>query len=329
MLGRSSLKEWLDFMSVEVPPIHRRRIADLLDTSIRTLRSGTEDLRFQEVGVRANVVPPDLRVVLSMLTDFYTNRVYYVGPLRESPQFIYNLPPYPELTHVGLKGEFTAPVLEHFKGTQVEYPLPPELVRKSHRVDKAPLTYALRVWLEAMGLLEGVTTTDRGKMGTELAVQSAGVSRSLDLTSVGVGVSQVLPTLVMGLIAPPGTTFLLEQPELHLHPKVQAVLADFLLGLTSVGKQCIVETHSEYLVNRLRRRVAEDESNTLSGDISLYFVEREEGRAKFRKVDVNDYGAILEWPKGFFDEGPSEAQRIMDAAMRKRRRAQSEGQGTR
>lgn len=324
LLGRTELKEWLKFLQEEIPPPYRRDMADMLSLNVRSLQSRSENLRFHEIGVRAIGIPDDLRLVLNTLTEFFSNRIYYVGPLRESPQYIYSLPPYPELTHVGTKGEFTASVLEHFKGTKVDYPLPPDEVKKGNRVDQAPLAYALRVWLEAMGLLENVTTTDRGKMGTELTVRSIGVSRDLDLTSIGVGVSQVLPTLVMGLVAPRGTTFLLEQPELHLHPKVQAALADFLLGLTHVGKQCIVETHSEYIINRLRRRVAEDESDSLSDEISIYFVERERGNASFQKVDLNAYGAVLKWPKGFFDEGPGEAQLIMEAAMRKRRRAQPE-----
>lgn len=320
LLHRGSIGEWLRFAHKEIPETYRKQMADLLLLGIPRLKPRTEGLKLREVGVQVTGVSDEVNGVLDALFEFFTNYIYYVGPLRESPQYIYSLPPYPELTHVGLKGEFTASVLEHYKGTKVSYPLPPEMVHKGCLVDEAPLAFALQVWLEAMGLLEGVTTTDRGKMGTELTVRSAGVSRDLDLTSIGVGVSQVLPTLVAGLIAPRGTTFLLEQPELHLHPKVQAILADFLLGLSRVGKQCIVETHSEYLVNRLRRRVAEDEADTLDKDVSIYFVEREKGRASFRKVDVNAYGAVIEWPKGFMDEGPDEAQMIMEAAMRKRRR---------
>ncbi|RMH40451.1 MAG: DUF3696 domain-containing protein, partial [Gammaproteobacteria bacterium] len=119
-------------------------------------------------------------------------------------------------------------------------------------------------------------------------------------------------------LAPEGTVFLLEQPELHLHPKVQAILADFFLGLTRVGKQVIVETHSEYLINRLRRRVAEDESDTLHQDIQIYFVERENGTSRFRSVDLNEFGVPLDWPKGFFDDGPSESRRIVEAALKKK-----------
>lgn len=312
-----SLGDWVQQVHLEINPTYRFKFAQVLRTYASSLQPRKKDIGTNEVGVRAIDLPADLRLAIDLLSEFFANNLYYVGPLRESPQYIYGLPPYPEVTHAGLKGEFTASVLEHFKNELIDYPLPPNLVVEGKTVARAPLAHALQVWLEHMGLLENVTTTDRGKMGTELTVKSRGVKRDLDLTSIGVGVSQVLPTLVTGLIAPRGTTFLLEQPELHLHPRVQSSLADFFLGLARVGKQCIVETHSEYLVNRLRRRVAEDESNGLAKQIQIYFVEREEGKAHFQRVDLNEYGAIVKWPKGFFDEGPSEADLIIDAAMRK------------
>lgn len=315
----STLREWVEYIIKEIHLSYRKTMAENLLLYLARIHPQKKNLKINEVGARSTRLPSDMRYVIEQLIEHFSNYTYYLGPLREAPQFIYNLPPYPEVTHVGLKGEFTASVFAHFKGTKVEYPQPPSLMGKGDGIDVAPLAYALQVWLDYMGLLEDVSTTDRGKMGTELAVRAQGVNRVLDLTSIGVGVSQVLPTLVMGLIAPKGTVFLLEQPELHLHPKVQSILADFLLGLTRVGKQCIIETHSEYLINRLRRRVAEDPTNTLAEDIAIYFVARERGKSSFRKVDLNSYGAVIEWPRGFFDEGPSESQMIMEAAMRKRR----------
>ena len=315
------LGDGIRFVMRDIPTGAREIIARHLRQSADGIDLRQQNIPPKEIGVRVGRLPEDLYRVTKEITRFFGTQIYYLGPLRVEPQFVYHLPPYPELTHVGLKGEFTAPVLEHFRGSLVDFPLPPThpKAKKGKLVDNGPLIHALKLWLEYMGLVEEVKTKDRGKMGTELTVRSEGVDRELDLTSIGVGVSQVLPTLVMGLIAPQGTTFLLEQPELHLHPRIQSRLADFLLGLTRVGKQCIVETHSEYLINRLRRRVAEDETDSLSKDIQIYFVEREAGKTQFRNVNMNDYGAILKWPKGFFDEGPREADLIMQAAMKKRR----------
>ena len=316
----NSLQYWAESLILDNPPVYLTEFSKLFrskSSSIRTQANRSRDPK--NIGLRVRNIPAFLDNINQEITDFFTNNIYYLGPLRIDPQFIYGLPSYPEITHVGLKGEFTASVLEYFKGEKIKFPVPPSLVEKNKITDRAPLIYALKVWLEHMGLLENVKTTDRGKMGTEISVRADGVNRELDLTSIGIGVSQILPTLVMGLIAPKGTTFLLEQPELHLHPKVQSILADFLFGLTKVGKQCIVETHSEYLINRIRRRVAEDENDTLVNDVQLYFAERKQGKSQFLSVDLNEYGAVMEWPDGFFDEGPNEAQLIMDAAINKRR----------
>jgi predicted ATPase len=138
------------------------------------------------------------------------------------------------------------------------------------------------------------------------------------LVHVGVGVSQVLPIVVMALIAPPDSILIFEQPELHLHPKVQTRLGDFLLSVACSGKQCIVETHSEYLINRLRLRSAEDETDALANVFSLYYVSKDNGSTRYTRIAINEYGAIPEWPDGFFDESPREAERILRAALKKR-----------
>ena len=111
----------------------------------------------------------------------------------------------------------------------------------------------------------------------------------------------------------------LEQPELHLHPKVQARLGDFFLAISLLGKQNIVETHSEYLIDRFRRRIAEDPKSNFSRMVSIYFFEYQSGHTSAQKVEINDSGAIRRWPKDFFDQSTEEAQAILNAANEKRR----------
>ena len=149
-----------------------------------------------------------------------------------------------------------------------------------------------------------------------------GRSQRHDLTHVGVGVSQVLPILVMCLLADPDTTLIFEQPELHLHPKVQTLLGDFFLSMSLLGKQCVLETHSEYLVNRLRFRAAAAKTDEISKAIRMYFVEKPEDTSVFRPVVVNEFGAIPDWPEGFFDQSQREAEATLRAAIKKRRQAQ-------
>ena len=85
-------------------------------------------------------------------------------------------------------------------------------------------------------------------------------------------------------------------------------------------KQCIVETHSEYFIDRLRFRIAasspESELNNLA---KIYFVEKPAQNSSFREVAINEYGAIPDWPEGFFDQSQEQAEEILRAAAKKRK----------
>jgi predicted ATPase len=226
------------------------------------------------------------------------------------------------LADVGLRGEYTAAVLDLHKSLYVDYIDPqhfsgPELQKV---ISSSTLENAVTDWLQYLGVADSVRTTDKGKLGHELQVKTPGGSKSHDLTHAGVGLSQVLPILVSSLLAATDTTLVFEQPELHLHPRVQTRLADFFLSMALLGKQCVIETHSEYLINRLRLRIASSEINIpLSPMIKIYFVEKEGDSSTFREVIVNEYGAIPEWPDGFFDQSQDEAEHILRAATAKRR----------
>src|SRR6185295_18866007 len=126
-------------------------------------------------------------------------------------------------------------------------------------------------------------------------------------------VSQVLPILVLSLLAEPGSSLVFEQPELHLHPRVQTRLADFFVSMIVLNKQCIVETHSEYLINRLRYQTAISQGDDLASRIIMYFVEKEAGHSTYRKIRINQFGVIQGWPAGFFDENEETAASILKA----------------
>ena len=166
---------------------------------------------------------------------------------------------------------------------------------------------------------------DMGKLGHELKVALANSDGKHDLTHVGVGVSQVLPILVMCLLAEADSALVFEQPELHLHPKVQTLLGDFFLSVALCNKQCIVETHSEYLIDRLRFRIAAAEGDILADRAKIYFVEKPGAASAFREVTINEYGAIVDWPEGFFDQSQQQAEEILKAAAMKRKARRNKG----
>lgn len=261
---------------------------------------------------------------LNEIQSLFRDKIYYLGPLREAPSVIYAHPPISGKWNVGIKGEFTAAMLDEYRNMWVSYPVPPEKEFSGYYPSRrGPLIEAVTIWLQRMGLVDAVDTKETSKVGYHLTVNSPGLKKSLDLTSVGVGISQILPTLVMALMAPIDSILIFEQPELHLHPKVQSVLGDFFLAMSLMGKQCLVETHSEHLINRLRRRIVESDQDTVLPKLRIYFAEKRETVSYFQQVKPNEFGTILEWPKGFFDEAENEASLILKLQMEKRREARA------
>jgi hypothetical protein len=261
---------------------------------------------------RQRPLPPLLETAVGSLRGL-AGSVRHLGPLRLPPQFVYAPAPRVEEGAVGSGGEFTVAELHRRGATQVLCPDP-----ESGEVVTMPLRGAVELWLNHLGVLERIWTAHRPKLGHYMYVRAPHLTKVVDLTAVGVGASQILPVVVQCLAAPPGSVLIFEQPELHLHPKVQSALGDFLLGIARSGRQCIVETHSEHIINRLRLRIAEAEGEGVLSLARIYFAEREGVETQFTPVTINEYGAIEHWPEGFFDESVVEAERILRSSVRKR-----------
>ena len=302
----------------------RRVLSDWLDlheTIVNTLRSewSAGESEYQLLQYRP---PADLMNASVYLSRFFSNSVKYLGPLRDDPKPLYPLAAHADPTDVGLRGEMTAAVLNLHRERLIRYI--PSVSFSKMPFDPSPVPRSLEAavtdWLKYLGVAETAHSVDKGKLGHELKVSLSEGGPNHDLTHVGVGVSQVLPILVMSLLADRDTTLIFEQPELHLHPKVQTRLADFFLSVVLSGRQCLIETHSEYLINRLRyRAAAESDENRVTNNLKVYFVEKTDGSSSFREVKVNEYGAILDWPEGFFDQSQFESESILRAATAKKK----------
>lgn len=256
----------------------------------------------------------------STIRSLLFDNLRYLGPLRDEPKHVYPLEGAADPTDVGLKGEFTAAVLTSHRETRVSYITPHSWasLRTKAKLENSNLRKAVLEWLQYLEVVSDIEASDRGVLGHDLRVSIEKDEALHSLVHVGVGVSQVLPILVMALIAKPDSILIFEQPELHLHPKVQTRLADFLFSITMSGKQCIVETHSEYMINRLRLRAAEDETDTLAKMFVMYHVAKSNGASRYERITINEFGAVPDWPEGFFDQAPREAESILRAALKKR-----------
>lgn len=139
----------------------------------------------------------------------------------------------------------------------------------------------------------------------------------VDLCQVGFGVSQVLPILVQGLLTPKGGTLIVEDPEVHMHPSVQAGLVDFFIEMIKDGKRVIIETHSDHIITRLRRRIAEKAFSP--ADVNLCFVSMvpEQG-SLYTTIDVQEQGNLrAPLPKGFLDVQDEDFRAILHAKLEK------------
>lgn len=260
-----------------------------------------------------------MRAYAREIPEFFDSSILYLGPLREDPRVTYphalagssHMP-------LGRKGESTASVLlqSHSNGRRSPmrgargFPLPGGLRNQS-------LEAAVTAWVQQFELGTTVDVQDVARHGVGFTIDRR------DLTSVGTGVSQILPVIVLCLMARPGQLVLLEQPELHLNPGLQQHLADFFLAMADSGRQLIVETHSEYLITRLRRRVVEDASDHVRRLFNFVFAEQDDRRiTKFKVLDVDENGAlgVEEWPKGFFDQAGADVEAMMRIALGKNRR---------
>ncbi len=122
----------------------------------------------------------------------------------------------------------------------------------------------------------------------------------VNIADVGIGVSQVLPILVALIAAQDGQIVYVEQPELHLHPRAQVVMAELLAEAANRGVRVIVETHSSLLLLTVQTLVAEEKiKNT---DVALHWFARDaKGATQVTYKQPDEDGAYGEWPEDFGD----------------------------
>lgn len=142
----------------------------------------------------------------------------------------------------------------------------------------------------------------------------------IDFSDTGAGYSQCLPVVVQNLAAQSkrldSSMLVVEQPELHLHPAAHGAIADLYISSAVNGAVCIVETHSEQFISRVRRRIAEGvippESVQL---ISVDHVDDDEAGAEpFRLITFDERGQPSCWPYGVFEESLEDFRRLREAA---------------
>lgn len=248
------------------------------------------------------------------------------------------------MRELGISGEFAAQALQRRKSNLVHYvpPLPIHsetgVVSVPTSINERPLSEAVNDVLSSLGLNAPLSVSEIENIGFRLLFGESSFNH------VGRGYNTILPIVVLGLFTDPWQSqnlaamsvsqfretlkteplLLLEEPEGHLHPKVQSRLAHWFVSLAMTGRRLMIETHSDHLVRRLRGLVARAGSGSelerwLLDNVAIVEVEQDEtGCSTLRTSHLTATGLIAEsWPADFMDEASDEDSAIFYAGLDK------------
>ncbi|RFC33785.1 MAG: Protein of unknown function (DUF3696) [Candidatus Nitrotoga sp. SPKER] len=250
----------------------------------------------------------------ALATETMLGSLSYLGPLREHPKRTYQWS--------GDTPEGVGQMGEHAIAAILAAQNEGRILNRGPKRPRQSFAELIAGWLKDLGVIHSfvVKPVAAGRKEYEVLLKTHAEAPEVKITDVGFGVSQVLPVLVQAFYCPSNSTVWMEQPEIHLHPQVQAELADvFISAIRSRENgearnvQLIVESHSEHFLNRLQRRIAEGEITP--DDVAIYFCKRAGSETELEPLEVDLYGNIENWPTNFFGDEMADLTARTVAAM--------------
>ena len=237
-----------------------------------------------------NILGVDGKMVedLSLAIRRELENIAYLGPLRRKPErdYVWNKSKPGEIGSDGHKAI--------------------DVLLSSALIKGDPLVKNVSDWLARMKIADKLELDPVGGSRYEVVVHREGVKANL--RDVGIGISQALPVIVMAHFAPPGSILILEEPEIHLHPLAQSVLAELFVEVSKKrGVQFLVETHSEHLFRRMQTLIAQQRTNI--DHCAMFFVECSGADATLKPLVFNEFGTVKNWPRNFFGDSVAEARK--------------------
>jgi predicted ATPase len=223
----------------------------------------------------------------------------YLGPLRSSPSRSYTLSA--ASSDVGARGENTPSVISYLK-------------RSSESLGKNKEAYGkIQRWVDLIFPGRSIAVEDYEEL-VKLKVTRAGVADSIQ--DVGFGFSQILPIIVQAAALGEEETMIIEQPELHLHPRAQVAFSQFLVEACREKKRFVIETHSEHILRGLQLAISNNSIDPATGitrdDLKVYYFPSEIDASAF-EIEINSDGELVDgWPAGFFDESYNLTKKIIN-----------------
>lgn len=221
----------------------------------------------------------------------------YLGAMRSAPlrSYLYSGEKH---SKVGVSGENSANILamDDIKGEK----------KTKNLISK------ISDWLNKAGIASDLKINHLSDRHYEIKIQHPVTKEYENYADVGYGNSQIIPVLTAGYNMNAGNMLIIEEPEIHLHPKAQAELASFFLDMYQDNKTVIAETHSEHLIVRLQQYIA---SGLIPGkNIVVYYSHFIDDKKALIKLELDELGNFTQpWPEGFFPQRLEEAKALAKA----------------
>lgn len=241
-------------------------------------------------------------LILSEFLNYNNKKIHYLSAKRIGSQDLYNKN-FDKYDQFGIFGEYAIDYLEKNKNQTIENYLIQE--KSFGNTLGGQIDYWLTKILNSKIKTEDIKDVDKVKVS-----YSYNNNRYVRSKNIGSGLSYIISILVICLASKKGDIVIIENPEIHLHPKAQSLMTEFFVFVANAGVQLILETHSDHIFNGIRKFVAK--RSISKEDVSInFFTMDEKSLSKHIKVELNDSGKILNYQKDLFDQFDNDLDEIL------------------
>lgn len=237
--------------------------------------------------------------------NLFAPHFYYLNAERQGPRNFQNIGHGAD-TLCGYHGEYTFEAIEQYRSALVE-----EGKRRCGDIFSVNIfSKQLEYWMDY--IVPGVefrSDEDSDTRTAKLKIRQITLDTEfISPHNFGFGISYILPIIVTGLLAKPGSVMIVENPEAHLHPSGQSRIGRFLAQIAACGVQVIIETHSEHVVNGIRLHALKNQCAPETICINYFSIQGK--TPHIERIELNDKMDIMKWPDGFFDQEEKDLQEL-------------------